>query len=215
VSVARVALVVLAKAPEPGRVKTRLCPPCTPADAAALARAALLDTLAAVAATDVRRRVLVLDSEPGPLLPCGFAHITQRGGGLDARLAAAFDDVGGPAVLVGMDTPQVTPALLRRAAAALVGDGPDAVLGPALDGGYWAIGLRRADRRVFHGVPMSTGFTARAQLARLRSLGLSVGRLPRLRDVDVYADAFAVASEAPASLFARTLTTLAPRIEVA
>lgn len=209
-----VALVVLAKAPEPGLVKTRLCPPCTPSDAAALARASLLDTLSAVAATGARRRVLALDGAPGSWLPRGFTLVPQRGDGLDARLAAAFDDVGGPAVLVGMDTPQLTPALLRRAAAALAG-GRDAVLGPALDGGYWTIGLRQADARVLRGVPMSTGFTARAQLARLGILGLGVELLPCLRDVDTYADALAVASEAPASRFARALRAIEPKVAVA
>jgi len=94
------ALVVIAKAPLPGRSKTRLCPPCTPHEAAALAEAALRDTLAAVLAAPVRaRRVLVLDGEPGRWLPAGIEVIAQRGDGLGARLAAAFADVGGSAFL--------------------------------------------------------------------------------------------------------------------
>ena len=95
------ALLVIAKAPVAGRVKTRLTPPCSPADAAGLAAAALADTLAAVARSRrAARRVLVLDGEPGPWIPRGFDVLPQRGDGLAARLAAAFCDVGGPALLI-------------------------------------------------------------------------------------------------------------------
>jgi rSAM/selenodomain-associated transferase 1 len=210
-----VTLIVLAKAPRAGQVKTRLCPPCSAAEAALLAEAALGDTLATVAATDVAKRVVVLDGPPGAWLPAGFMVIPQRGGGLDERLAAAFCDVGGPALLVGMDTPQVTPDLLAVAAEPLAGDGPDAVIGLAEDGGYWSIGLRRADPRVFCGVPMSTASTARSQLARLRALNLRVGFLATLRDVDRYADARAVAALAPDTRFAAALATIGPEAAVA
>ncbi|MFE0102501.1 DUF2064 domain-containing protein [Streptomyces sp. NPDC059009] len=103
---------MIAKEPRPGRVKTRLTPPFTPEEAAELAEAALCDTLRAVAATPARRRVLVLDGTPGPWLPPGFDVVPQCPGGLDARLAAAFAGCDGPALLIGMDTPQVTPDLL-------------------------------------------------------------------------------------------------------
>jgi uncharacterized protein len=185
------ALIVIAKAPVAGRVKTRLCPPCTPAQAAAVAEAALADTLIAVAATPARRRLLALDGLPGPWLPGGFEVVPQPSGGLGDRLADAFARAGGPAFLVGMDTPQVTPAVLRDAVGRLAD--VDAVLGPAADGGYWGIGLRRPDAAVFAGVPMSTAHTGLAQRERLRALGLRVGDLPALRDVDTYADACAVA----------------------
>jgi rSAM/selenodomain-associated transferase 1 len=199
------ALVVIAKAPRAGRSKTRLCPPCTPRQAAALARAALADKLDAVLATAAVRRVLVLDGEPGTWLPAGFDVLVQRGRGLDERLAHAFDDVGGPALLIGMDTPQVTPGDLCAGVAALDEPGVEAVLGPAPDGGYWAIGLRAPDPRVFLGVPMSSADTGRAQRARLASLGLRVRELPALRDVDEIADARAVAALAPSGRFARAL----------
>ncbi len=199
------ALIVLAKAPRAGRSKTRLCPPCTPREAAALAQAALLDTLDAVLATPAARRVLVLDGRPGAWLPPGFEVLAQRGDGLDERLACAFADVGAPALLVGMDTPQVTPDDLAQGLTRLADPGTDAVLGPAPDGGYWAIGLRTADPRAFVGVPMSTAHTGRAQLARLRGLGLRVALLPALRDVDRIADARAVAALAPSGRFARAL----------
>jgi rSAM/selenodomain-associated transferase 1 len=198
-------LVVLAKAPRPGRSKTRLCPPCTPRDAATLARAALADTLDAVLATPAARRVVVLDGPVGDWLAPGVEVVAQRGDGLDERLANAFADVGGPALLVGMDTPQVTPADLARGLAHLMAPGIDAVLGPATDGGYWAIGLRAPQPSAFLGVPMSTARTGRVQHARLRQLGLRVALVPALRDVDRIADARAVAALAPAGRFARAL----------
>jgi rSAM/selenodomain-associated transferase 1 len=200
-------LLVIAKAPVPGRVKTRLCPPCTPVEAAELAAAALADTLAAAArARRATRRVLVLDGAPGPWVPAGFEVVPQRGDGLAARLAAAFADAGGPAFLVGMDTPQVTPALLDAGVAAL--DRADAVFGAALDGGYWGIGLRRPDPAAFRDVPMSVATTAAVQRARLADLNLRTAVLPQLRDVDTIADARVVAAEAPAGRFARTLAAI-------
>jgi rSAM/selenodomain-associated transferase 1 len=206
------ALLVIAKAPAPGRCKTRLTPPCTPEEAARLACAALRDTLAAVAATPAPRRVCVLDGEPGSWLPDGFDVIEQRGLGLDERLAHAFADVAEPALLIGMDTPQVTPSLLRGAGERLARTGVDAVLGPAPDGGYWAIGLRESDPALLHGVPMSTAQTCARQRARLGAHGLRVGELPVLRDVDDIADARAVARLAPRGRFARTLASVEERL---
>ena len=198
----RAALIVLAKAPVPGRVKTRLCPPCTPVEAAAIAEASLADTLATVAAVPAPRRLLALDGAPGPWLPDTFEVVPQTEGGLGARLADAFERAGGPAFAVGMDTPQMTPALLASAAAQL--READAVLGIAADGGYWGIGLREPTPGAFAGVPMGWPDTGAAQRARLRELGLSVRDLPVLRDVDTYEDALAVARlVAPHSAFAK------------
>jgi rSAM/selenodomain-associated transferase 1 len=197
-----VTLMVLAKAPVPGRVKTRFCPPCTPEQAAALAEAALADTLATVAATPVDRRVLVLDGEPGPWLPASIDVVAQADGGLDERLAAAFAAAGGPALLIGMDTPQVTVDLLRDAMASLRADGTDAVLGPAHDGGFWAVGLRRPDPDVFLGVSMSRPDTGARQHARLVACGHRVRFLPALTDVDDMTAAHAVADLVPGSRFA-------------
>ena len=129
---------------------------------------------------------------------------------MDERLASVFEDVGGPALLVGMDTPQLTPALLEAGTTRLVDT--DAVLGDALDGGYWAIGLRRPNASAFLGVPMSVPTTAIRTRERLRTLGLHVADLPRLRDVDTIDDAWAVAIEAPTSRFAATLRAIAPRL---
>jgi len=203
----RPALLVIAKTPVPGRVKTRLTPPCTPEQAARLAAAALRDTLAAAArAGRAGRRLLVLDGDPGDWVPHGFTVLAQRGDGLAARLAAAFHDAGGPAFLVGMDTPQVTPALLDAGLAAI--ETGDAALGLALDGGYWGIGLRRADPDAFAGVPMSAATTGAAQAARLAALDLRTTVLPPLRDVDTIADARAVAAEAPRTRFAAALAAV-------
>jgi len=203
-------IVTIAKAPLPGRVKTRLCPPCTPGEAASLARAALLDTLDAAASTPATSHLLALDGPRGDWVPAGWRVCAQRGAGLDERLAAAFADAAGPALLIGMDTPQVTPALLAGAMEQLGSPGVDAVLGPAMDGGYWAIGLRRPAAQVFLGVPMSHPSTAEHQLRRLADLGLRCRLLETLRDVDRMPDAYAVARVAPHSRFARALAEIAP-----
>jgi hypothetical protein len=201
-------LLVIAKEPLPGRSKTRLCPPCTPAEAAWLAEAALADTLAAVAATPAARLVLVLDGRPGPWLPPGIEVVAQGRGGLDARLAAAFSGTAGPALLIGMDTPQVDPALLTEAMADLGRLEVDAVLGPAVDGGWWALGLAEPHPADILGVPMSTTHTGAAQLQRLLARGRRVHQLPCLRDVDRIDDARAVAAAAPHTRFATRLAAL-------
>jgi rSAM/selenodomain-associated transferase 1 len=207
-----VTLAVIAKAPIAGRVKTRLCPPCTPEQAAALAEAALRDTLAAMA--EVRetaaghgvRRAIVLDGAPGRWHR-DERLVAQRGNGLDERLAAAFDDLRTtPTLIVGMDTPQVTATLLRNALAALTTH--DAVLGPVADGGYWCIGLRRADPRALLGVPMSTDHTLAAQRIRLDELGLTTAEVEMLIDVDTFGDAERVAELAPRTNFARAFAEL-------
>ena len=158
----------------------------------------------AVAATPVAYRVLVLDGESGPWVPEGFVVIPQRGDGLDERLAAAFEDChatlpdAGPMLLVGMDTPQLTPELLD-----VDWTGWDALLGLTEDGGYWCIGLRGPSAEALVGVPMSTERTGAEQLARLRGLGLGVALLPGLVDVDTPQDAEHVAAASPGTQFAR------------
>jgi uncharacterized protein len=198
---------VIAKSPEPGAVKTRLCPPLTHDQAAELALAALLDTLDAVRASGAHRCVLVLSGRPGRWLPSWVEVVGQRGGEFGARLQGAVDDTmgrcGHPVLVVGMDTPQVTPEQLARAGAALAF--ADTVLGLAEDGEYWIIGTRSPVPLMLSGVPMSTDHTGRAQLARLRQLGLTCARVAPLRDVDRIDDAFAVARQAPGSRFAITL----------
>jgi len=200
-----VELLVIAKEPVPGRSKTRLSPPLTPAQAATLAEAALADTLETVARTEARRRTLVLEGSPGDWLPAGFDVVPQTDGGLDARLAAAFSAIRGPALLVGMDTPQITVEVLESAIGLLGEETNDAVLGPAEDGGWWAIGLTTPSPEVFLSVPMSTDETCAAQIARLESLGLRWAELPTLRDFDLIEDARAVASGNPDLRFSARL----------
>ncbi|BBH67817.1 hypothetical protein ACTI_45020 [Actinoplanes sp. OR16] len=207
-------LLVIAKAPVPGRVKTRLCPPCTPRTAAVIAAAALADTLAAAGAVPAVRRVLVLDGDHPA--PPGWACVPQRGDGLGQRLAHAFADTalpGVPSLLIGMDTPQVTPALLE-AAGHMLGENRS-VIGPADDGGWWALGLTDpADAAALSPVVMSTPETGRDTRAALRGRGADPRTLARLRDVDVAADALAVAAACPpgsrfAEAVARHLTDAA------
>lgn len=200
-------IVVLAKQPLAGRSKTRLCPPLTLQQAADVARAALLDTLSAVLDVPVRRRVVVLDGTSDELVPPSFDVITQRGGGLDERLAAAYADTFAgrslPTLLIGMDTPQVTAPLLEQSVSALLN--ADGVLGPAEDGGWWAIGLHAADPQVFVGVPMSADDTGALQVARLRERGIVPFMLPVLRDIDRVDDLVAVSGAMPAASRTATL----------
>jgi uncharacterized protein len=205
-------VMVIAKEPVPGRVKTRLTPPYTPAQAAALARAALADTLAAVERTSVTRRILALDGVPGRWLPAGFDVIGQRGGGLDERIAWALADArarsAAPVVLIGMDTPQVTPGLLAAAAEPLVSGAADATFGMAEDGGFWLLGLREIDPALVLGVPMSRPDTGSLQLTRLEEAGLRVRLLPELTDVDTADDAERIAAATPGSAFATCVRSL-------
>ena len=209
-------VLVITKAPVPGRSKTRLSPPCTPEQAAGIAAAAVGDTLDAVRAAPVARRVVALDGPPGELELDGFAVFPQVEGDLGARLAAAFADAmpGGdvPTLLIGMDTPQVTPELLDRCAGLLEAGGPGtAVLGTAPDGGWWALGLHAAaPASVLTDVPMSRDDTAVRTRAALQATGLTVIDLPELTDIDHFPDALSVAALCPPqSRTARTVTSVA------
>jgi uncharacterized protein len=226
-------VLVLAKAPVPGQVKTRLCPPCTPAQAAGIAAACLADTLAAVRGCGTNRRVLALAGCPGPHAgwpgphagrpgPGGLAVIPQRGAGLAERIAAAFTDADalGPStggiVQIGMDTPQVTPDLLDHCLATLSASTVDAVLGPAVDGGWWALGLRDpAAAALVAAAPMSTPDTGRLTEQALREAGLRVALLPVLRDVDHWVDALAVAAATPGGRLAATVAAATARFAAA
>lgn len=197
-------LIVIAKVPIAGRVKTRLVPPLSSEQAAQVAGAALADTLAAVHGAPSRQRLLTFDGAAAGWLPAGWQSCRQPDGELDRRLAAAFHAAGpGTALLVGMDTPQVTSAQL----AAFDPERYDTCLGLAPDGGYWAIGFRdpRLAAPAILGIAMSTAHTGADQLRRLHRLGLRVQLLDELRDVDTIADADAVAALIPGSAFAAAL----------
>jgi glycosyltransferase A (GT-A) superfamily protein (DUF2064 family) len=195
-------LVVITKAPVPGRSKTRLTPPCTAEQAADIAAAAVGDTLDAVRGTPVQRRVVALDGAPGGLDLSGCVVVPQVDGDLGTRLAHAFADAMAapdgdlPTLLIGMDTPQVTPGLLVHCLVRLGTAGPGtAVLGTAPDGGWWALGLHAASAaRVLADVPMSRADTAELTRDALEAAGLTVLDLPSLTDIDHFPDAVAVAA---------------------
>jgi uncharacterized protein len=215
----RTQVLVITKAPVPGRSKTRLTPPCTPEQAAGIAAAAVADTLDAVREAPVAGRVVALDGEPGALDLTGFAVVPQVEGDLGTRLAAAFADAmdgsAAPTLLIGMDTPQVTAELLAGCAERLESGGPGtAVLGTAPDGGWWALGLHRADgAAVLADVPMSRDDTAVRTREALEAAGLAVVDLPELTDIDHFADAVAVAALCPPeSRTARTVASVAADI---
>lgn len=202
------ALVLIAKEPLPGRAKTRLHPPLTLAQAANLAAACIDDTIAAVSGLPASRRILFYDGEIAPRSAGAFDLIPQPAGSLDERLAALFDQLTEPVILIGMDTPQVTAAHLAPVFTESVG--VDAWFGPALDGGFWALGMREPDGDLIRGVTMSRDDTGAVQHARLITAGLRIGVLPRLRDVDTFADAQAVAHAAPRTSFAALLRSIGP-----
>jgi uncharacterized protein len=195
-------LLVITKAPVPGRSKTRLTPPCTPDEAAAIAAAAVGDTLDVVRATPAGQRVVALDGASGDLDLRGCVVVPQAGGDLGSRLAAAFavamagPDGAHPTLLIGMDTPQVTPALLADCLDRLVEAGPAAaVLGVASDGGWWALGLHTPEpAAALAQVPMSRADTAERTREALEGAGLTVLDLPVLTDIDHFPDAVAVAA---------------------
>jgi uncharacterized protein len=210
-------VLVVAKAPVAGLAKTRLAVSIGFRRAAELAAAAFLDTVdSALAVPDATVACALTGSltsaERGDELASalqGCVVFPQRGRDFGARLANAHADVadrfpGAPVVQVGMDTPQVRAPLLTSALARL--QETDAVLGPATDGGWWALGLRQpADAQVLRDVPMSRPDTGSRTLQALRSLGLRVELLPTLSDVDTMDDALAVAAQTPESRFGQVM----------
>ena len=215
-----VRLLVVAKAPRAGRVKTRLGDEVGHHLAADVAAAALLDTLLACReAVGPDRCHLALGGDLGGATRevelrdalVGWTVRPQRGDGFGARLGHAHEDLGpGPVIQIGMDTPQVDGPLLTEVAAWL--DTSSAVLGPAVDGGWWALGLRDPRRAgVLRDVRMSRPTTGRDTRAALQSAGLHVAEAPELRDVDTAADAAAVAAAVPDSAFARAWSAVPVR----
>jgi uncharacterized protein len=222
------ALIVLAKAPEPGRAKTRLCPPATPSQAADLAAASLLDTLDAAVGVPGAVPVVVFTGRISRAARAaelsaalGGVHVLrQRGDGLGRRIAAAHTDTaallpGRATLQVGMDTPQADAVLLAASLDRLHAPGTDAVLGPATDGGWWVLGLRDPRAAVLVAdVPTSRDDTGERTLRALRDGGLRVGLLPALTDVDTAADALAVAEAAPDRRFAAAVARCAAFVGV-
>jgi glycosyltransferase A (GT-A) superfamily protein (DUF2064 family) len=214
-------VLVVAKAPVAGLAKTRLAASIGARRAALLAAAALLDTVDSALAVP---GITVACALTGELSEAARAEeltealrncvvFPQRGTDFADRLANAHADVatrfpGAPVLQVGMDTPQVRPPLLTAAFARL-GEA-DAALGPAVDGGWWALGLRNpADAHVLRTVPMSQPDTGARTLAALRTNGLSVSTLPLVSDVDTMVDAVRVAAQDPTTRFAQAFAAVA------
>jgi rSAM/selenodomain-associated transferase 1 len=197
------AVVVFAKAPRAGAVKTRLCPPLSPAAAARLYRCFLLDTLDRVRAvggiTPViayaprRARAFFAAAQPRMRL------VPQTGSDLGARMAGTFERLFArgftAVVMVGADSPTLPPDYLRAAVRTLGAGTVDGVLGPSDDGGYYLIGLRAPCPELFAGVPWSTGRVLAETLERGRRAGWRLGSLPGWYDVDSVEDLRRLAAE--------------------
>jgi uncharacterized protein len=208
-----VTLLVVAKAPEPGRAKTRLAATVGDRVAADIAAAALLDTLDAAAAASVAARVVALTGDLGSAAGAAeirqrlesFTVIEQRGDTFADRLANAHADAadGYPVLQIGMDTPQVTAGLLASCAGRLLET--RALLGMAYDGGWWVLGVTTpGTAECLRTVPMSQPDTGELTLKALRDTGIDVTPVQRLADFDVVDDVAAVRDACgPASRFAR------------
>lgn len=191
------AVLVFVRAPERGRVKTRLATGI--GEEAALRVYRALGAHAVREALRVRPRAAVRvyhtpaggEERVRAWLGSGPAYLPQAEGGLGERLEAAFDEgfAAGfsPVVVIGSDLPGLSAALLEAAFARLSG-GEEAVLGPARDGGYYLLGLARPRPALFRGIPWSTDAVLRETLRRLEEEGIAPALLPPLSDVDTEED---------------------------
>jgi rSAM/selenodomain-associated transferase 1 len=199
-------------------VKTRLSPALRPDEAADLYRALLLDTIDVVEATDARVTIAFTPAtarRPLERLLGGRRRLMlQPPGDLGARIEGVFgrisEDGARRALVVGSDCPGLTPVRIREAWRAL--ESVPAVLGPALDGGFYLLGLARAEPGLLEGIPWSTGDVLASTRARLRERGLAVHELPPERDLDTpreLVEWFAIARSAgPEPVYPRTWKTL-------
>jgi len=195
------ALVIFAKAPIPGEVKTRLCPPLTPDEAATLHGSFVLDML-----ERTKLAVATLQLPFHRYLACapsselvffkimeerqGVRLLDQIGENLGQRMHRTFIDLFAKGykqvIIVGTDVPTL-PLPVYQEAFAMLGRS-DVVLGPALDGGYYLIGLTKPTEQLFTGVPWSTDQVLAVTQRNAMTLGLSVGLTIAWRDVDTIAD---------------------------
>lgn len=195
------ALVIFAKAPIPGQVKTRLCPPLTPDEAATLHGSFVLDTLERTKLVTTRLRLPIdryLACAPSSTLVFfqimeerqTVKLIDQVGDDLGTRMQQAFDTMFAKGyqrvLIVGTDVPSLPLEHFKQALTLL--ETNDLVLGPALDGGYFLIGLKRAVPELFANIPWSTDRVLALTLEKATALGLKTGRLQEWRDVDTIDD---------------------------
>ncbi|WP_324749376.1 TIGR04282 family arsenosugar biosynthesis glycosyltransferase [Sphingomonas sp. LY54] len=181
-------IVIFAKAPVAGRVKTRLIPALGAEGAADLAAAMLHATCREALAAGIGPVELCLARHPewAGDLPEGVEVTDQGEGDLGDRLWRAAQRAGPPLLLIGTDCPALDRHRLRHAAQRLRDH--DAVLHPAADGGYALLGLNRLDRSLFAAMPWSTGTVAGETIARIAALGWSLHIGETLRDIDEPAD---------------------------
>ncbi len=192
----RCAIAIMAKAPRLGEVKTRLVPPLSPAQAAALGGCFIQDIAANILAASEGAPIdgYVAYSPPGsadvfaPLLPPGLRLLPPRRSGLGASLVDAAEDLlaagYGAACLVNADSPTLPTPMLVEAATLLAMQGDRVVLGPAEDGGYYLIGLQQPHRRLFEDIAWSTEHVLRQTLDRAAEIGLGSVLLEGWYDVD-------------------------------
>ncbi len=188
-------LVMMARRPEVGRVKTRLCPPLTPEQAVMLYTAFLHDLVELLRRIPAVHPLIAYTPDTAgdyfAALAPDIARRPQRGIDLSARLATITTDLfdeGAPAiVIIGSDSPTLPGAYIEEAFAALT-NGADLVLGPADDGGYYLVGLRRPIPTLFTNVVMSTPTVLHDTLVIARQLGLRTTLLAPWYDVDTFAD---------------------------
>jgi uncharacterized protein len=193
------ALVLFAKAPLPGRVKTRLSPPLTPEQAAEFHWACVCDTWEKIQQVSAASRYFYSDNtwaeREEPALP--EQRALQQGADLGDRMYNCFQDLlssgHSRALIVGSDSPTLPLEYIKQGLEAL--DHADAVIGPSEDGGYYAIGCRQPYPDMFAGVPWSSGDTLRKTEDRLHSLGMRTHHLPAWYDVDTINDLQRLAGE--------------------
>jgi len=190
-------LIIFAKEPTPGQVKTRLMPPLSPEAAARVYQAFLMDILEEMSRLSGIRLALAYSPASawnwfGKLAPGDAWLFPQVEGDLGERMARAFDrafQAGyGPVLLRGSDTPDLPGALMLAAQEVLKTRRADVVLGPAMDGGYYLIGLRAAQPGLFRELAWSTPEVLAATRARAQNLGLVVHLLEPWPDIDSHAD---------------------------
>jgi rSAM/selenodomain-associated transferase 1 len=209
---------VIAKAPAAGRAKTRLTPPLTAAQAAALQQALLLDTLEACRAEVPAVSLLHADpdeaSELRRLAGPETELVLQEGRGLADALGRTLEThlPAGPVAIVSSDIPGVPRGSLARTFEALE-QGADVVLGPALDGGYWLIAMRGYHPEPLREIPWSTPAVLAVTLRRCRDAGLRVELLETWRDLDTMVD-LAFAARQADSLPARRTASLLRELEL-
>lgn len=185
----------MAKAPLPGQVKTRLCPPCTLEEAARLYRCFLLDTFELVGGLR-GVTVTVAYFPPGAeeafksMVPSAFELMPQEGDDLGERLSRAFEQLFSlgyeRVVAIGADSPTLPPAYIKQSFELLAG--AELVLGPSADGGYYLIGMKAFHPELFRGVAMGTEKVFSQTLERARRANLRVSFLPPWYDVDTQDD---------------------------